>query len=115
LLYSRFAGMPQALWAALHEDGQEVIRPEGLQLRSRACGVIGSVLAVLGDPHRCVGVGVDMVRVEPAIRPEGTPLCWGGAGADRLVGVSAQVQVGEAWTRLSVGIGSGRCSRGGRW
>ena len=50
LLYSRFAGMPQALWAALHEDGQEVIRPEGLQLRSRACGVIGSVLAVFGDP-----------------------------------------------------------------
>jgi hypothetical protein len=28
LLNTRFAGMPQALWAALREDGHEVIRPE---------------------------------------------------------------------------------------
>jgi hypothetical protein len=27
LLYTRFASMPQALWAALREDGHEVIRP----------------------------------------------------------------------------------------
>ena len=59
LLYTRFASMPQALWAALREDGHEVIRPEDLQIRSRACGSPGSVLAVLGDPHRCVEVGVD--------------------------------------------------------
>jgi putative two-component system hydrogenase maturation factor HypX/HoxX len=32
LLYSRFAGMPQALWAALGEDGHDVIRPEDLQI-----------------------------------------------------------------------------------
>src|SRR6266508_4495082 len=29
-------------------------------------------------------------------------------------GVEAQV-LGEAWTRLSAGTGSGSCSRGGRW
>jgi len=34
LLYSRFASMPQALWAALREDGHEVIRPEDLQIRT---------------------------------------------------------------------------------
>lgn len=28
MLNTRFAGMPQALWAALREDGHEVIRPE---------------------------------------------------------------------------------------
>lgn len=28
LLYTRFASMPRALWAALREDGHEVIRPE---------------------------------------------------------------------------------------
>jgi hypothetical protein len=38
LLYTRFASMPQALWAALHEDGREVIRPEDLQIRTQACG-----------------------------------------------------------------------------
>jgi hypothetical protein len=38
LLYTRFASMPQALWAALREDGHEVIRPKDLQIRSRACG-----------------------------------------------------------------------------
>jgi hypothetical protein len=59
LRYTRFASMPQALWAALREDGHEVIRPRDLQIRSRACGSRGSVLAVLGDPHRCVEVGVD--------------------------------------------------------
>ena len=35
LLYTRFAGMPQALWAALREDGHEVIRPEDLHIRPR--------------------------------------------------------------------------------
>jgi putative two-component system hydrogenase maturation factor HypX/HoxX len=34
LLYTRFASMPQALWAALREDGHEVIRPEDLQFRT---------------------------------------------------------------------------------
>jgi putative two-component system hydrogenase maturation factor HypX/HoxX len=34
LLYSRFASMPQALWAALREDGHDVIRPEDLQIRA---------------------------------------------------------------------------------
>ena len=48
LLYTRFASMPQALWAALGEDGHEVIRPEDLQIRSRACWVSG------GRP-RCLG------------------------------------------------------------
>ena len=38
LLDTRFASMPQALWAALREDGHKVIRPEDLQIRSRACG-----------------------------------------------------------------------------
>jgi putative two-component system protein, hydrogenase maturation factor HypX/HoxX len=32
LLYTRFASMPQALWAALREDGHEVIRPEDLEI-----------------------------------------------------------------------------------
>jgi hypothetical protein len=41
LLYTRFASMPQALWAALREDGHEVIRPEDLQIRTRACGATG--------------------------------------------------------------------------
>jgi hypothetical protein len=59
LRYTRFASMPQALWADLREDGHEVIRPKDLQIRSRACRSPGSVLAVLGDPHRCVEVGVD--------------------------------------------------------
>ena len=34
LLYSRFASMPQALWAALREEGHDVIRPEDLQIRT---------------------------------------------------------------------------------
>jgi putative two-component system hydrogenase maturation factor HypX/HoxX len=34
LLYTRFASMPQALWAALREDGHDVIRPEDLQVRT---------------------------------------------------------------------------------
>ena len=34
LLYTRFASMPQALWAALREDGHDVIRPEDLGLRT---------------------------------------------------------------------------------
>ena len=41
LRYTRFASMPQALWAALREDGREVIRPEDLQIRTQACGVTG--------------------------------------------------------------------------
>jgi hypothetical protein len=32
LLYTRFASMPQALWAALQEDGHDVIRPEDLEI-----------------------------------------------------------------------------------
>jgi hypothetical protein len=38
LLYTRFASMPQTLWAALPEDGHEVIRPEDLHIRTQACG-----------------------------------------------------------------------------
>jgi hypothetical protein len=34
LLYTRFASMPQALWAALREEGHEVIRPEDPQIRT---------------------------------------------------------------------------------
>jgi hypothetical protein len=34
LLYTSFASMPQALWAALREDGHDVIRPEDLQIRT---------------------------------------------------------------------------------
>jgi hypothetical protein len=49
-LYIRFAGMPQALWAALHEDGHEVIRTEDLQIRTRACGAIGVCPRCLGRP-----------------------------------------------------------------
>ena len=41
LLYTRFASMPQALWAALREDGHKVIRTEDLQIRTQACGVTG--------------------------------------------------------------------------
>ena len=41
LLYTRFVSMPQALWAALCEDGHEVIRLEDLQIRTRACGATG--------------------------------------------------------------------------
>ena len=48
LLYTRFASMPQALWAALGEDGHEVIRPEDLQIRTQPCWVAG------GRP-RCLG------------------------------------------------------------
>jgi putative two-component system protein, hydrogenase maturation factor HypX/HoxX len=32
VLYTRFASMPQALWAALREDGHDVIRPEDLEI-----------------------------------------------------------------------------------
>jgi hypothetical protein len=86
LLYTRFASMPQALWAALREDGHEVIRPEDLQIRTRACGVTGSVLAVLGDPHRCVEVGVDHGPGRAGDQARGARLCWGGAAAHRPVG-----------------------------
>ena len=34
LLYSRFASMPQALWAALRADGHDIIRPEDLRIRT---------------------------------------------------------------------------------
>jgi putative two-component system protein, hydrogenase maturation factor HypX/HoxX len=34
LLYTRFASMPQALWAALREDGHDVIRPEDIEIRT---------------------------------------------------------------------------------
>jgi hypothetical protein len=74
LLYTRFASMPQALWAALREDG----------------------------------------RAEPATRPQ--ELRSAGEAllrTDRLG--SRRRYGGEAWTRLSAGTGSGRCSRGGRW
>jgi putative two-component system hydrogenase maturation factor HypX/HoxX len=30
LVYSRFAGMPQAMWGALRDDGHDVVRPEDL-------------------------------------------------------------------------------------
>ena len=30
LIYSRFAGMPQAMWGALRDDGHDVVRPEDL-------------------------------------------------------------------------------------
>lgn len=48
LLYTRFASLPQALWAALREDGHEVIRPEDLQIRTQACGVTGVCPRCLG-------------------------------------------------------------------
>ena len=38
LHYTRFVSMPQALWAALCEDGHEVLRPDDLQIRTQACG-----------------------------------------------------------------------------
>ena len=56
-LYTRFVSTPQALGAALREDGHEVIRPEDLQIRTRHPGRPGCVRAVLGNPHRCVEVG----------------------------------------------------------
>jgi hypothetical protein len=58
LLYTRFASMPQALWAALREDGHEVIRPRGP-----------------ADPHP------DVHRGHGALRQAGSPdviLCPGG-------------------------------------
>ena len=30
LIYSRFAGMPQAIWTALSDDGHSVVRPEDI-------------------------------------------------------------------------------------
>jgi hypothetical protein len=59
LLYTRFASMRQALWAALREDGQEVIRLKDLQIRSRACGVIGVRPRCLGRSSPLRRVGVD--------------------------------------------------------
>jgi hypothetical protein len=50
LLYTRFASMPPALWPALHEDGHDVIRPEDLQIRTRASGVTGVRPPCLGRP-----------------------------------------------------------------
>jgi hypothetical protein len=41
LHYTRFVSMPQALWAALCEDGHEVLRPDDLQIRTRASGATG--------------------------------------------------------------------------
>jgi putative two-component system hydrogenase maturation factor HypX/HoxX len=34
LLYTRFASVPQALWAGLRENGHDVIRPVDLQVRT---------------------------------------------------------------------------------
>jgi hypothetical protein len=48
LRYTRFASMPQALWADLREDGHEVIRPKDLQIRSRG-------MQVTGVRPRCLG------------------------------------------------------------
>jgi hypothetical protein len=119
LLYTRFASMPQALWAALRKDGHHVIRPEDLQIRTpvstedmihfarlaapdvifvpvpeagcaaggmRAHDHLGpapghpgrprSVLAVLGDPHRSAGVGVDDGPRRADDQARGAPFCW---------------------------------------
>jgi hypothetical protein len=87
LLYTRFAGMPQALWAALCEDGHEVIRPEDLQIRTQACGgdqgPSSLSWAILTGASRW---GLTMVRAEPATRPEELPSA-GGAAAHRPVGI----------------------------
>jgi hypothetical protein len=48
-LYTRFASMPQALWAALCEDGHEVIRPEDLQIPTRASEATGVRPRCLGQ------------------------------------------------------------------
>ena len=115
LLYTRFASMPQALGAALREDGHEVIRPEYLHIRTQACGgnrgPYSLSWAILTGAPRW---GFDHGPGRAGDQARGTPLCWGGAATHRPVGVSAQV-LGEAWTRLSAGTGSGSCSRGGRW
>jgi putative two-component system hydrogenase maturation factor HypX/HoxX len=34
LVYTRFASMPQALWAALRADGHDVIRPQDIEIRT---------------------------------------------------------------------------------
>jgi hypothetical protein len=54
---TRFASMPQGC-GSLREDGHEVIRPEDLQIRSRACGVTGVRPRCLGrfSPLRRGGV-----------------------------------------------------------
>jgi hypothetical protein len=45
LLYTRFASMPQALWAALREDGYEELRSAGeALLRTDRFGVEAQVL-----------------------------------------------------------------------
>jgi len=60
LRYTRFASMPQALPGGPGRGrARRSSEPEDLQIRTQACGVSGAVLAVLGDPHRCVEVGVD--------------------------------------------------------
>jgi hypothetical protein len=79
-------------------------------IRQHAAGAVGGVARGRARRHPARGPGPSRAGEQA----RGTPLCWGGTGAHRPVGVSAQV-LGEAWTRLSAGTGSGRCSRGGRW
>ena len=87
LLYTRFASMPQALGAALREDGHEVIRPEYLHIRPQACGgnrgPYSLSWAILTGASRW---GLTMARAEPATRPEELR-STGGAAAHRPVGV----------------------------
>jgi hypothetical protein len=87
LLYTRFVSMPQALWAALCEDGHEVIRPEDLQIRTQASGGYrgSSSLswAILTGASRW---GLTMVQAEPTTRPEELRSA-GGAAAHRPVGI----------------------------
>jgi putative two-component system protein, hydrogenase maturation factor HypX/HoxX len=50
LLYSRFSGMPQAIWAALRDDGHEVIRPEDLGIPTPMSPEAMTRFAGLTDP-----------------------------------------------------------------
>ena len=65
LLYTRFASMPQALWAALREDGHEVIRPEELRSAGEALlriDRLGSWRTYLGEAWRRLSAGTGSGR-----------------------------------------------------
>jgi len=50
LIYTRFSGMPQAMWSALREDGHEVIRPEDLGIAVPMSPDGMSRFATMADP-----------------------------------------------------------------
>jgi putative two-component system protein, hydrogenase maturation factor HypX/HoxX len=50
LLYTRFAGMPQAMWAALRDDGHDVIRPEDVGFGTPMTAEAMAAFARLVDP-----------------------------------------------------------------